>query len=228
MQAHPLPSALLELFSAQSGHFLLESGHHGERWLDLELLCHRPDKVQPFAAELARRLASFDFEILCGPLIEGAFVGLMVAEPLGCRFAYSERFAQASADGLFPAAYRVPRTLRRTLPGKRVALVNDVINAGSAVKATFADLQACGAQVVAIASLLVLGDSAAQFAQLNHVPLLSLAALPNQLWTPESCPLCAAGVPLQDLEDFAVLLAKNASGSSNPQRAPAPHQPNSI
>lgn len=217
MEEHPLHPAILELFSAQSGHFLLESGHHGELWLDLDLLCHHPKNVQPFATALAHKLASFDVEIVCGPLIEGAFIGLMAAAQLGCRFAYSERFARASADGLFPAGYRVPRTVRRTLQGKRVALVNDVINAGSAVKATFADLQSCGAQIVALAALLVLGDSAAQFAQFNQVPLLSLAALPNQLWTPESCPLCASGVPLEDLEGFSALLAKNAPGSSNPQ-----------
>ena len=28
---------------ARRGHFLLESGHQGDRWLDLELLCLRPE-----------------------------------------------------------------------------------------------------------------------------------------------------------------------------------------
>jgi orotate phosphoribosyltransferase len=207
MKTHDRSAAILELFSTRTGHFLLESGHHGERWLNLELLCHRPEALEPLVKLLAEQISRFDVEIVCGPLIEGAFVGLMVARQLGCQFAYSERFSRRSADGLFPAGYRVPRSLRTTLRKKRVALVNDVINAGSAVKGTFADLQACDAHVTAIASLLVLGDSAAQFAETNQVPLLALSTFPNRLWTPEICPLCASGVPLEDVESFASLLS---------------------
>jgi len=192
----------MNLFSTRRGHFLLESGHHGELWLNLELLCSRPRALGPITTALAQKLSSFDIEIVCGPLIEGAFIGLMVATQLGCEYAYSERFVQPSADGLFPAAYRVPRSLRGTLQGKRVAIVNDVTSAGSAVKGTFADLEVCGAHVVAISSLLVLGDAAAKFAADKQVPLLSLAALPYRLWTPDACPLCASGVQLEDVENF--------------------------
>lgn len=206
MNSHDFASAILKLFATREGHFLLESGHHGERWLDLELLCHRPRELEPLASELAHKLSHLDVDIVCGPLIEGAFVGLMVATHLKCSFAYSERFARPSADGLFPAGYRVPRSLRSPLRNNRVALVNDVINAGSAVKGTFADLKSCGAEVVAIASLLVLGGSAAQFAEQQQVPLISLSALPNNLWTPDICPLCASGIPLEDIEDFTSVL----------------------
>jgi orotate phosphoribosyltransferase len=87
-----------------------------------------------------------------------------------------------------------------------VAIVNDVINAGSAIRGAFEDLQACGAQVVAIGALLVLGDAAEAFAASEGVPLHSLAALPNVLWTPEACPLCGAGVSLEDAGAFAVTL----------------------
>ena len=38
---------VLSLLAARKGHFLLESGHHGDLWLDLELLCLRPRLVQP-------------------------------------------------------------------------------------------------------------------------------------------------------------------------------------
>lgn len=200
-------SAIFNLFSTRRGHFLLESGHHGEIWLDLELLCRQPADLKPLAVALTERLAPFGVDAVCGPLIEGAFVGLIVTETLGCEFAYSVRYSRATADGLFPAAYRVPGALRRRLQNKRIALVNDVINAGSAVKGTFADLQACGAEVVAIAALLVLGDAAASFATENKVSLISLSMFPNQVWAPPSCPLCAASVPLEDVEGFSASTA---------------------
>jgi orotate phosphoribosyltransferase len=190
-------SEVLDLVSARKGHFLLESGHHGDLWLDLEMLCLRPRSVQNLAAELVPPLSKLDVEAVCGPLVEGAFVGLMVALQLDVQFTYSERHASSAEGGLFPVAYRIPAPLRAGLRGKRVAIVNDVINAGSAVKGTFADLQSCGAVVVCIGALLVLGDAASTFAAGRGVPLQSIAALPNNLWSPTECPLCASGTPLE-------------------------------
>ena len=197
---------VLELLSARKGHFLLESGHHGDLWLDLESLCLHPAKVRSVVAELAGPLSKLDVDAVCGPLVEGAFVALMTALELGVQFTYAERFARSSEDGLFPAGYRIPAPLREGLRGKRVAIVNDVINAGSAMRGAFADLEACGAVVVEISALLVLGSAASAFASSKGVPLRSAATLPNTVWAPSECPLCASDVPLEDIAAFAVAL----------------------
>jgi orotate phosphoribosyltransferase len=202
-----MKSSILDLLSARKGHFLLESGYHGDLWLGLELLCRRPHALDPFVRELAAQMAPFKVDAVCGPLVEGAFVALLVAQQMGCSFSYSVRSAKPSHTGLFPARYAVPAALRADIKGKRVAIVNDVTSAGSAVKGTFADLEACGAQVVAIASLMVSGDAAFRFAEEKNTPLVQLAAMPNNLWLPEICPLCAAGVPLEDVDGFAVEFA---------------------
>jgi orotate phosphoribosyltransferase len=197
---------VLELLSARKGHFLLESGHHGDLWLDLESLCLHPGKVRDVVAELARPLSKLDVDAVCGPLVEGAFVALMTALELGVQFTYAERFARPAEDSLFPAGYRIPAPLRAGLRGKRVAIVNDVINAGSAMRGAFADLEACGAVVVDISALLVLGSAGSAFASSKGVPLRSAATLPNTLWAPSECPLCASAVPLEDVAAFAVAL----------------------
>jgi orotate phosphoribosyltransferase len=189
---------VLRLMPARRGHFRLESGHHGDLWLDLELLCLNPEPVRRLAVQIAARLAPHDVEVVCGPLVEGAFVGLMVASELGVPFSYAERFPDARTDALFPVDYRVPRTLRARVRDKRVAIVNDVINAGSAVRGTLADLETCHARPVAIGTLLVLGSSASRIAADRGVPLEALASLPNTLWTPAECPLCVRQVPLED------------------------------
>jgi orotate phosphoribosyltransferase len=198
---------VLNLLAARKGHFLLESGHHGELWLDLEPLFLQPKLVAPIAAELASRLSRLNVEVICGPLVEGAFVGLMVALQLGIQFAYSERFARLPENDLFPAGYRIPNPLRASLRNKRVAIVNDAINAGSAMRGTFDDLENCASTVVAIGALLVLGTAASEFASARNVTLESIAALPNQFWTPETCPLCSSGVPLEDVAGFRSVLA---------------------
>lgn len=193
---------IARLLPAQKGHFRLESGHHGDLWLDLELLCLRPEPIQHLASQIASRLAPHNVEVVCGPLVEGAFVALMVAMQLRVPFTYSERFADLQADALYPVQYRLPRALRPQIRGKRVAIVNDVINAGSAIRGTFADLKTCGAEPVAIGALAVLGNSAAKFAADQRLVLEAIASLPNQVWTSSECPLCAHGVPLTDALDL--------------------------
>jgi orotate phosphoribosyltransferase len=197
---------VLELLSGRQGHFLLESGHHGDLWLDLETLCLQPQRAQALATRLIAPLSALQVDAVCGPLVEGAFIAILVALQLDPQFVYSERFVRSTADGLFPAGYRVPAPLREGLRGKRVAIVNDVTNAGSAVIGTFADLEECGANVVAISTLLVLGSAAAKFAASKNVPLHTIATMPNNLWTASECPLCESGVPLQDVAEFATSL----------------------
>ncbi|MBI2950247.1 MAG: orotate phosphoribosyltransferase [Verrucomicrobia bacterium] len=197
-----MQDALPSLLATRKGHFRLESGHHSDLWLDLELLCLHPERVQRLAVELSQRLSGHSVEVVCGPLVEGAFVALLVASAMEVEFVYAERFAAAQNHALFAVRYRLPDALRARVRGKRVAIVNDVINAGSAVRGTFADLIECGAQPVAIGALLVLGTSASSFAADKKVALESLAQQPNVLWRPEECPLCLSGVPLDNPHAF--------------------------
>jgi orotate phosphoribosyltransferase len=175
----------------------MESGYHTDSWMDLETLCLHPASIAPHAIELAGRLRAYDIDAVCGPLNEGAFIALMVATELHCEFTYAERFAKASRDELFSVDYRLPPTLRATVHGRRVAIVNDVISTGSAARGALADLDACGATVVAIGTLLIVGSTFVDFARDRGVRVEALSTADANLWAPEECPLCRAGVPLE-------------------------------
>jgi orotate phosphoribosyltransferase len=190
---------LIEALDARRGHFRLESGHHGELWLDLDALFARPARLAPFVAELAEQLSTGDADVVCGPLVGGAFVAQAVAERLGIEASWTERVAAPPGAGLYAARYRMPDALRGRVRGRSVAVVDDVVNAGSATRATIADLRACGARPVALGALLVLGEGAARLAGAEGLALASVAALPNAIWAPADCPLCAAGVALEEL-----------------------------
>ncbi len=187
---------LLSLVHGRHGHFRLESGHHGDVWFDLETLCLHSHEIRAFARRLAAQLEKHQVDVVCGPLVEGAFVALLVSLELGCQFTYAERYEDGTHQGLFPVQYRLPKSLQPAVSGKRVAIVNDVISAGSAVRGTFLDLRATGAEVVAIAALLALGESITDFAGEHGVALELLERIPNNLWKPQDCPLCAAGVAI--------------------------------
>ena len=187
---------MLDLLPIRKGHFRYESGHHGDSWIDLERLCLRPEPVARLADQLADRVASHYVDAVCGPLVEGAFIALMVASRLKKLFTYAERFDDRESDALYPVKYRVPGSIRQELSGRRVAIVNDVISAGSAVRGTLADLIDIGADTVVIASLAVLGRTFVEFAAANRLPLETLAHLPNNIWAPSDCPMCADGKAL--------------------------------
>jgi orotate phosphoribosyltransferase len=188
---------LVRLLAPRKGHFRFESGHHGDLWLELARLYLRPGRLRPLVGELARRLAAHGVEAVCGPLVEGAFLAQMVAQELDVEFYFAEQFLRQRGDGLYPVGYRIRDALRPAARGKSTAVVDDVINAGSAVRGACADLRACGARPVAIGALLVLGPPASAFAAGEGLPLESLSYLPNALWEPSACPLCASGAPLE-------------------------------
>lgn len=185
---------LMSLMGARRGHFRFESGHHGELWLDLDLLLRRPARLLPYVRELAALLAPYEPGVICGPLTGGAFVASLVAAELDVRFCFSERVAAAQTGALYSARYEVPGGA--WLAGARVAIVDDAINAGSAVGSTAASLQRLGARPVALGALLLLGESASGLAASLGAGLESVERAGNSLWSPDSCPACAAGVPL--------------------------------
>ena len=191
---------LASLLHRRTGHFEYESGHHGDVWLDLETLCQKPHSLRPFVSELASRLASYKPEVVCGPLVEGAFLALLVGGELGCEFTYANRFANNAGSGrLYPVEYRLPETLRTTVKGRRVAIVNDVISAGSAVRGTYVDLISHGARVSVVGCLLVMGDAFPAYAGEHGLAVEALDREPHHLWQSQECPLCAQGVPLERL-----------------------------
>jgi orotate phosphoribosyltransferase len=185
---------LMSLLGARRGHFRFESGHHGELWLDLDLLFRRPARLLPYVCELAGLLEPYDAEVICGPLTGGAFVASLVAAESDARFCFAERTVAPRADALYSAEYQV--AAGSWLAGARVAIVDDAINAGSAVGSTAASLQALGARPVVLGALLVLGESASELAVSLGAGLESVERAGNSLWSPDSCPACAAGIPL--------------------------------
>jgi orotate phosphoribosyltransferase len=191
-----MEGTVLGLLATRAGHFLYESGHHGDRWLDLDALWTRPARLRPALVELGRRLAGHDIDGICGPLTGGAFVAIALAVELDLSCFVTERIVE---PGNGPVRYALPVSLREQVRGRRLAVVDDAINAGSATGGTVAALDAAGAITVAIGVLLTLGERPHALATARGVPLESIARLPSNLWLPAACPLCRDGIPLESL-----------------------------
>lgn len=157
----------------------------------------RPAALRPFVTELAGRVAGHGVDTVCGPLNGGAFLAELMALELGVNFVFAERILGQRA-GLFPVDYRIPLALSAALRGKRVAIVDDAISMGSAVRATIADLETCQATLVVIGALIVMGPAGSEFAAAKGLPLERLTDLPLRAWLPAECQLCASGSAVAD------------------------------
>ena len=196
-------AAFLRLAQGRRGHFRLESGHHSALWLDLDALFADPRAIAPFIGALVAQLRDHAVEVVCGPLLGGAFLAQLVAQSLAADFCFTERSA-AMADGLFGTRYELPPAHRPRLRGRRVALVDDVMSAGSALRGTLAAVQAAGAVPVVAGAILVLGDMGAGYFAEQRLPLAAVLRENYELWTPAACPMCRAGQPLEDAGSAAV------------------------
>jgi orotate phosphoribosyltransferase len=188
-------TALRTLLAAREGHFRFESGHHGHLHLDLDGLFLDPRALEPLTVDLAARLELHRPEVVAGPLTGGALVGFRVAEHLGATFVTTERTV-SDPERLHAATYTVPEAVRPHLDGRRVAVVDDVVNAGSATRATLAAVRDAGARPVAVGALLRLG--ADQHHDVTALPFEAGEIWPHTLWRPDECPRCAAGEPVEE------------------------------
>jgi len=189
---------VLKSLPARRGHFLLESGYHTDLWFDLDALFIAPDDLAPQIATLSELLRPYSISAVCGPLVGGAFLSHAVATQMGLRFYYTQQVPTKTGGPLFVAEYQLPPELLRQVGKERIAIVDDVVSAGSSARATAAALTAAGAQTVVVGTLIVLGNQAVDYFSTRGIPLVALARQDFNLWAPDDCPLCRSGASLEN------------------------------
>jgi len=162
-----------------SGHFLLSSGLHSDRYLQSALVLQQPVIATRLCAALAKNFNNLNINVVIAPALGGVFVSHETARALGVRALFAER-----VNGEL--------TLRRGFtitPGERVLVVEDVITTGKSVKETLEVVKKAGGVVVAAGSLIDRSGGKADFG----VPYQSLVTLDVPTYTPDACPLCKTG-----------------------------------
>jgi orotate phosphoribosyltransferase len=188
----------IELARPRHGHFDLGTGYHGDLWLDLDALFLRPSVLRPHVRVLADRLREHRVDAVCGPMEGGAFLAYALAELMAAAFLPAYRVP--ASDAATATAYRLAQTGGdgEGIGGWRVAIADDAVNAGTAVRACAAQLRDHGAVPVAVAALLAVGPAHQVVPAALSVPFYAVDTVQSQAWRPEDCPLCGDGIPLTD------------------------------
>ena len=162
-----------------SGHFLLSSGLHSDRYLQSALVLQQPAIATKICAALADHFRDTKIDLVIAPALGGVFVSHETARALNVRALFAER-----VNGEL--------TLRRGFTinaGERVLVVEDVITTGKSTRETIEVVRKAGGVVVAAGALI---DRSGGKAELG-VPYRSLVTLDVPTYQPEACPLCRAG-----------------------------------
>ena len=167
------------------GHFRLSSGLHSDTYVQCARYLRRPELAAPAAAALAAQIqaAGLRPNVVVGPAMGGVVIGYELARQLGVPGIFTERDAEGQMS------------LRRGFtiePGEKVIIAEDVVTTGKSTLEVARVLRALGAEVLAVASLInrTGGTGGLDF------PHFALLAVQAATYTLESCPLCAAGVPV--------------------------------
>jgi orotate phosphoribosyltransferase len=169
-----------------SGHFRLTSGLHSPEYLQCALVLQHPQYAeklgQKLAAALVAAAGSQKIQVVASPAIGGLIIGHEVARALGTRFIFAEREGGKM-------------TLRRgfeVTPSETAVVVEDVITTGGSTREVIETLRQRDVRVLAAGSII---DRSGGKVDLG-VPRVALETLTVVSHPPESCPLCAQGIPV--------------------------------
>ncbi|KUO69828.1 MAG: orotate phosphoribosyltransferase [Clostridia bacterium BRH_c25] len=163
----------------QTGHFLLTSGKHSNKYMQCAKIFQHPDISAEISKALAEKYDGYDIDIVIGPAVGGIILAYEVARQLEVRALFAERENGAM-------------TLRRGFeikPGSRVLVVEDVITTGGSVKEVIDVVRRVGGEVVGVASVVDRSGGRALF----DVPFKSAMKFEIDTFDPEECPMCKSG-----------------------------------
>lgn len=193
MPADPRAATIEEIFTAagalRTGHFLLKSGRHSDRYLEKFAVLQYPSRAVEIGRRMAEVLAAYRPTLVVGPTTGGVLLAFEVARQLEAGLGREVRgvFAEPLERGV--------RGLRRGWPvaaDERVVLVDDILTSGASLRETVAAVQAAGAAPLAAA---VIVDRSSGPLDLG-CPLHALGRIEIASWDAAACELCAAGQPL--------------------------------
>ncbi len=186
MDASEVRRLLEETQALLTGHFLLSSGKHSDKYFQCARVLASPARASLLGAGIGSRWAEETIDLVVGPAIGGILIAHEVARYLGTPGYYTEREAGKM-------------TLRRGFalePGTRVLVVEDVVTTGGSAQEVIDLIVSHGLEVVGVSSIVWRSpepNASSPFGDLRFRPLLTL---PTEAWDPPECPQCKQGKPV--------------------------------
>ena len=183
MTQEEVRALLVKTGAIMDGHFLLTSGLHSPHYVEKFNVLQHPAYTAQLCAAMAEKFKDAEIETVVGPVTGGILLAHETGKSLGTRAIFTER-----VDGKM--TFRRGFSLRA---GERVLIVEDIVTTGGSIKEVIKVVKAAGAVPVAVSMLV---DRSGGKADFGDVPSTALLTMDVETYAPETCPLCAKGVPM--------------------------------
>jgi orotate phosphoribosyltransferase len=170
----------------RDSHVVYTSGRHGSAYVNKDAVYPHTERVRALCELLAAAGRPLGAEVACGPAMGGIILAQWTGHHLGLPAVYAEK---APEGGMV-----LRRGYDQVVRGRRVLVVEDVVNTGGSLADTIRAVRAAGGTVVGAVALCNRGGVTA--AALDVPALHALVELSLESWTAEECPLCRRGVPI--------------------------------
>ena len=183
MTQEEVRALLVKTGAIMDGHFLLTSGLHSPHYVEKFNVLQHPAYTAQLCAAMAEKFKDAEIETVVGPVTGGILLAHETGKALGTRAIFTER-----VDGKM--TFRRGFSLRA---GERVLIVEDIVTTGGSIKEVIEVVKAAGAVPVAVSMLV---DRSGGKADFGDVPSTALLTMDVETYSPDTCPLCAKGVPM--------------------------------
>jgi orotate phosphoribosyltransferase len=170
----------------RDSHIVYTSGRHGSAYVNKDAVYPHTERVRELCGLLAEAGRPLGADVVCGPAMGGIILAQWTGHHLGLPAVYAEK---APEGGMV-----LRRGYDQLVHGRRVLVVEDVVNTGGSLADTIRAVRAAGGTVVGAVALCNRGGVTA--AALDVPALHALVELSLESWTVEECPLCRRGVPI--------------------------------
>ncbi len=174
-------------------HIVYTSGLHGTAYVNKDAVYPELPESDALASALADRFLNDGVEVTIGPAVGGALFARDVARELSrmtgrrIRPVYAEK-----SDG---DTFVIKRGYDKLILGKKILVVEDVLNTGGSVKKVIEATRAAGGIVVGLGVLCNRGGITPQ--DVGDVPRLdALVNVTFYAYDEATCPLCERNVPI--------------------------------
>lgn len=183
MTSEQIEKIFLDAGALLTGHFLLSSGLHSDKYLEKFRIFERPDLHEKIITALLAKFDTSQVETVIGPALGGVIMASEAGRQLGVRAVYSEKEGSKL-------------TLRRGFrleKGEKVIIVDDIVTTGGSLKETVAIAEDAGAEIIGIG---VLADRSGGKVTLGNYNYQALMNVDLKVYEPDSCPLCSSKIEL--------------------------------
>jgi len=180
------------------GHYVYTSGTHGDTYFNKDALFAHVELTAALCQDIAQQFASNKPEVVIGPVAGGVIMSQWVAHFLNQETSDGEVMViyadkKRSSTDMEPQ-FIIKRGYDKLIRGKRVLLVDDVLNKGTSLRALRDAVLQNGGEIVGAGCII---NRYAHTARTLRLPkLYAIAKLELQIFDAKACELCKSGQPI--------------------------------